>query len=105
MQYVLELQEDDEAWGLRKGDVIVVTPGGPRPVWLSRELPPNYGRLLSLLEDGTLTPLHDVGAAALRLHLRPAVPESPPAPRNDPALPGPAPVSPRVLRWPLRRRP
>lgn len=57
---------------VRAGDLIVVMPGGVVPIaavcpvtWRARPLPPNYGLLLLLAEDGALIPLSRDDEAAL----------------------------------------
>jgi len=55
MHYVFDVAEDYPDWGLRRGDVVTVTFGGDAaPVELRRELPPNFGGVLALLEGGVL---------------------------------------------------
>lgn len=43
--------------GLAAGDVIIVEPGAPEPLVLYRALPPNFGAVLGVLEEGAGEPL------------------------------------------------
>jgi len=98
MHYVFDVAEDYPDWGLRRGDVVTVTFGGDAaPVELRRELPPNFGGVLALLEGGVLRCRED----RLSISLRPAgdrgadTPDAASRERTPPR-------SSRVLRFPQR---
>jgi hypothetical protein len=42
---------------IRPGDTILVRPGAQTPILLLRRVPPNYGAILGLHEEGALTSL------------------------------------------------
>jgi hypothetical protein len=52
--FVFEVLADDPHLGLCAGDRLVVDPGDQEPVQLQRQLPPNYGAILGLAEQGVL---------------------------------------------------
>lgn len=69
------VEADLPEWGLRVGDVVTLDWRSRAPVWVARELPPNFGGLLDLWERGLLTLSSACEPDALRLRLRPAVPD------------------------------
>ncbi len=77
----MTITKDFPFLGLRAGDVVIVEPGAPTPLVLYRALPPNFGAVLGILEEGAGEPLNPdlsvseiaavVGQSAL-YHLGPA---------------------------------
>jgi hypothetical protein len=54
---VLKVVRDDPGFGLRVGQVLVVWASAEQPIVVQEERPPNFGRVLGLLEDGVLVPI------------------------------------------------
>lgn len=69
-EFVFVAERSHRALGIRQGDRIVMRPGHVQPVTIIHTAPPNYGRLLQLLEDGVITPLHGDEHEAAVLCLR-----------------------------------
>ncbi len=93
--WVVEI--DHPEWGLKAGDVLTLDWRSERPMWKCSELPPLlHGALDGLWERGIIRCLNDLEAGAVRISLRPAVPDVAAPDRT----PHPAAPAPRVL--PLR---
>lgn len=84
--WIFEVNEDCDFAGipLLRGMLLVVRPGHPtRPMTAQVELPPNYGMLLNLMADESITAREPFAPAAFAA-LPPVLAPDPQSPRERP---------------------